>query len=201
MRVALSRGGTRLRGLSQPIRSPLESGNHPSIGGSWAHCFVRLSRGHSLFRGTRARRPGPEFQWMLSPEPLRSGDRHLGATSFPPLLRPGSTLPRVSWGRRPPWFATPPARWTRSAAQWSTSPGLASCLHPEAPGSAGRSGRPLPSRSPWSRRTLEDRLQRVARVPVQPFSPRVRFTSAFIHSPLCVCTQSDEFRITTPSPQ
>jgi hypothetical protein len=50
--------------------------------------------GHSLSRGTRARGPGPAIQWMLSPEPLGSRDRHLGATSFPPLLRPGSTLLR-----------------------------------------------------------------------------------------------------------
>jgi len=49
--VALSPGGTRFRGLSQPIYSPLVSGNHPSIGGSWAHSFVRLSRGASPIPG------------------------------------------------------------------------------------------------------------------------------------------------------
>jgi hypothetical protein len=46
--------------------------------------------GHSLSRGTRAGRPGPAIQWMLSPEPLRSRNRYIGATPSSPLLRPGS---------------------------------------------------------------------------------------------------------------
>ena len=66
------------RTTSQHGRSPLESRNHPSIGTLWPIASFGSPGGHSLYWGTAARRPGPEFQWMLSPLSVVCPDRATG---------------------------------------------------------------------------------------------------------------------------
>jgi len=108
---------------------------------------------------------------MLSPEPLRSRNRHLGATSFPPMPRPGSVSPCCALeSLRVADLPGSPYRehdgsdlsskgqlrqvWLRTAIQ---KPQLVP---------VDRVGlRPADYRR---RGPLEDRLQRVAQVPVQP---------------------------------
>jgi hypothetical protein len=55
-------------------------------GALWPSASFGSPRGHSLSRGTRARGPGPEIQWMLSPEPFGDPERSIAGRH--PLVPP-----------------------------------------------------------------------------------------------------------------
>ncbi len=137
----------RCRRTSQPMRSPLGSGNHPSIRDSVAHRFVRLSRGAWPILGDSGQEAGTRICLDALPchrfvsEPA---DRALSASlATAPITRrftPPSS--RASSGRTPLRCARARARWKRSDAQWSASPDSALSHHRAASHNAGTAVRP-----------------------------------------------------------